>query len=93
MKRYSLIVITRFFYTTIMQVHIKTFGKLQELIKTGYISVDIDNTDDLIILLTREYPLLPKLLFRISVNNKIIQSKTVIKEGDEIALLPPFAGG
>jgi molybdopterin converting factor small subunit len=31
--------------------------------------------------------------FRVSVNNEITADNPDLKDGDEIALLPPFAGG
>lgn len=43
--------------------------------------------------LTLRNPELGKLTFRISVNRQLAQEETEVRNGDEIALLPPFAGG
>jgi len=43
--------------------------------------------------LQKEYPELEEATFQIAVNQQIADQETPIKDGDEIALLPPFAGG
>lgn len=52
---------------------------------------------DLVGLLDESYPDLAELVHKkkvlISVNQEIAHQETVINEGDEVALLPPFAGG
>jgi MoaD family protein len=32
-------------------------------------------------------------LIKVSVNYKIVDAKTILKDGDEVALLPPISGG
>ncbi|MCP9438364.1 MAG: molybdenum cofactor biosynthesis protein MoaE [Nitrospira sp.] len=52
---------------------------------------------DLLRLLDQEYPRIGELIHQkkvlVSVNQEIAHEQTEIREGDEIALLPPFAGG
>jgi len=52
---------------------------------------------DVVGLLDREYPEIAELVHKkkvlISVNQEIAHSDTLLNEGDEVALLPPFAGG
>lgn len=52
---------------------------------------------DLVALLDKDYPAMAELIHKkkvlVSVNLEIAHQETVIHEGDEVALLPPFAGG
>lgn len=52
---------------------------------------------DLVEILCAEYPQIGELIHKkkvlVSVNQDIAHEETVIHDGDEIALLPPFAGG
>ncbi len=51
----------------------------------------------LVELLDAEYPMIGELIHKkkvlVSVNQEIAHEETEIRDGDEIALLPPFAGG
>ena len=51
---------------------------------------------DLVELLNAGYPLIGELIHKkkvlVSVNQEIAHEETEIRDGDEIALLPPFAG-
>jgi molybdopterin synthase catalytic subunit len=52
---------------------------------------------DLVRLLDRDYPQIGELIHKkkvlVSINQEIAHEETEIRDGDEIALLPPFAGG
>ena len=52
---------------------------------------------DVVALLHAGYPLIGELIHKkkvlVSVNQEIAHEETEIRDGDEIALLPPFAGG
>jgi len=39
------------------------------------------------------YPGLGKTTFQVAINQAIALPETVIQNGDEVAILPPFAGG
>ncbi|HKY72857.1 MAG TPA: MoaD/ThiS family protein [Nitrospira sp.] len=48
-------------------------------------------------LVNKRYPKIGELIYKkkilVSVNQEIAHEDTAVQEGDEIALLPPFAGG
>jgi molybdopterin converting factor small subunit len=52
---------------------------------------------DLVGLVNDSYPMIGELIHKkkilVSVNQEIAHEETEIHEGDEVALLPPFAGG
>ena len=52
---------------------------------------------DLVELVNGSYPMIGELIHKkkilVSVNQEIAHEETEVREGDEIALLPPFAGG
>ncbi|MBK9331087.1 MAG: MoaD/ThiS family protein [Ignavibacteria bacterium] len=64
-------------------------GKEQEFI------ADVKDLNSLSAILTALYPGLENANFRFAVNLKLIDDINTlsINEGDEVALLPPFAGG
>ncbi len=76
------------------EVKLKVFGKLEEVIGTDELvwSVPLD-VKTLKSELENKYPSIRKVQFAISINNKIASEDVLIKEGDKIALLPPFSGG
>jgi molybdopterin converting factor subunit 1 len=49
--------------------------------------------NDLIEQLNHERPMLAKQPYQVAVNQSLVKSNPQLNEGDEIALLPPFAGG
>ena len=77
-----------------MKINVLFFGMAAEAAgkKTATISNILD-TNSLKTILLRDYPLLNKFSFSLAVEKKIINSNTRLKEGDAIAVLPPFSGG
>ena len=82
-------------------VHVRLFGMLKTLV-AGSTMIDIPlskgaQVKDLVNSLQSEYPEIGKLLDQkkvvVSVNQEIAHWETELVESDEIALLPPFAGG
>ena len=82
-------------------VQVKLFGMLKTLV-AGSTSLEMPLSDgaqvkDLVDSLQVHYPELGILLVQkkvvVSVNQEIAHWETAIVESDEIALLPPFAGG
>ena len=80
---------------------IKLFGVLRTLVPGGR---DLDlpvpeggQVKDLVQYFQAEYPQVGELLLKkkvlVSVNQEIAHWDTVLEDRDEIALLPPFAGG
>jgi molybdopterin synthase sulfur carrier subunit len=43
--------------------------------------------------LQNDFPALKKYTYKIAVNQEIIMEEKKLKDGDEVAFLPPFAGG
>ncbi len=77
-----------------MTINVLFFGILSEITKKGSVFIDgAKDTDELNNILQSKYPGLKEYSYRISVNQEMITINTPIRDGDEIALLPPFAGG
>ncbi len=82
-------------------VTIKLFGMMKSLAgNQGSLSLDLTNgrrVRDLVGLLDAGYPQIGELIHKrkvlVSVNQEIAHEETEIRDGDEVALLPPFAGG
>jgi len=82
-------------------VTIRLFGMMKSLAKNqGELSVSLNGghrVKDLVAVLDAEYPQIGELVHKkkvlVSVNQDIAHEDVEIKDGDEIALLPPFAGG
>lgn len=54
---------------------------------------DVDNTDEVLRQLFEKFPSIEQMQYNISVNHTIYNEKADLIDGDEVALLPPFAGG
>ncbi|MDX1411873.1 MAG: MoaD/ThiS family protein [Nitrospirales bacterium] len=79
---------------------IKLFGMLKTLVPGGVLSLDFPpdcQVKDFIEMLRAQWPEVAELVVQkkvlISVNQEIAHWDTEISNSDEIALLPPFAGG
>lgn len=70
------------------------FASLAEITgKKEIESNSIHSINDLKEFLYSEYPSLKQVKYSIAVNQSIVQGNELLKEHDEIALLPPFSGG
>jgi sulfur-carrier protein len=78
----------------IMKVKVLFFGVLSEVTgnKTKYYS-DVKSLEHLKKRIVDEFPDMIRYKFIISLNNEIMNSNNSLKNGDEVAFLPPFAGG
>ena len=82
-------------------VTVRLFGMTKSLAENqDSLSLALGNgrrVKDLVELLHAGYPLIGELIHKkkvlVSVNQEIAHEETEIRDGDEIALLPPFAGG
>jgi molybdopterin synthase catalytic subunit len=82
-------------------VTIKLFGMTKSLAGgQGSLALALTNgrhVKDLVELLNAGYPMIGELIQKkkvlVSVNQEIAHEETAINDGDEVALLPPFAGG
>jgi molybdopterin synthase catalytic subunit/molybdopterin converting factor small subunit len=84
-----------------MMVTIKLFGMTKSLAgNQDSLALALANgqqVKDLVELLNAGYPMIGELIQKkkvlVSVNQEIAHEETDIRDGDEVALLPPFAGG
>src|SRR6185295_5049452 len=82
-------------------VTIRLFGMTKSLAgNQDSLSLALGNgrrVKDLLELINAGYPLIGELIHKkkvlVSVNQEIAHEETDIRDGDEVALLPPFAGG
>ena len=77
-----------------MEVKVLFFGVLAEVAHTaGKKYEKVKSFNDLIQMIKDDYPDFVNYNYRISLNNEILNNDPLLKNGDEVALLPPFAGG
>ena len=77
-----------------MKVTVLFFGVLSEVAGTGTkFYIDVESIEHLKIRISDDYPEMVHYNFRVSLNNEITEEDRPLKDGDEIAFLPPFAGG
>jgi len=77
-----------------MAVKVLFFGVLAEVTGTNCRHYsEVRSLSVLKRLINDEFPEIVHYDFRISLNNELTDNDPEIKDGDEVALLPPFAGG
>ncbi|HOZ75612.1 MAG TPA: MoaD/ThiS family protein [Flavobacterium sp.] len=81
-----------------MIVTVKYFGAVadatQKKEESLYLDAKLHSVEDLRLQLENQYPELKDIAYVIAVNQSVVASGLVtINENDELALLPPFAGG
>jgi molybdopterin synthase sulfur carrier subunit len=77
-----------------MEIKVLFFGVLAEVAKTGFRHYNnIRSFGDLKLRIEDDFPEIVHYNFRISINNELINEDPVLKDGDEVAFMPPFAGG
>ena len=77
-----------------MKVKVLFFGVLSEVTGTGIkFYDDVKTIEHLKLRVSDDYPEVIHYKFNVSINNELINSDAALKNGDEIAFLPPFAGG
>lgn len=69
------------------------FGVLADAIGKSKIESSANDLDSLKKNLLTEFPKLNKYKFQFAVNKERIEKNILLNDEDEIALLPPFAGG
>ena len=77
-----------------MNIRVKLFGLLADA--AGKSELQIENasdTDSLKKQMLLDYPNLADKSFIVAVRKRIIGNNQKLETGDEVALLPPFAGG
>jgi molybdopterin converting factor small subunit len=77
-----------------MEVKVLFFGVLTEVTGTAIKHYrDVKSIGSLKLRLNDDYPEIIHFDFRIALNNEMINGDHELNEGDEVALMPPFAGG
>jgi molybdopterin synthase sulfur carrier subunit len=77
-----------------MKVKVLFFGVLSELAGASVkFYDDVKSSDQLNQRVYDDFPEMVHYKYKISVNNELISKDTLLKNGDEVAFLPPFAGG
>jgi len=78
----------------VMEVRVLFFGVLAEVTGTscGHYR-DVKSIKELLMRIGDQYPEVVHYSFRISLNNVLTDNDNFLEDGDEVALLPPFAGG
>lgn len=79
-----------------MNIKIKCFGLLAEAIDKEDFSINLKENctvEELKNTLLQTFPALEGKEFKVAVNKTIATEKTLLLPTDELALLPPFAGG
>ena len=78
----------------IMEISVLFFGVLAEVTGTGMKHYrGIKSYGDLKHRIEDDFPEIVHYNFRIAVNNKIVNDDPLLRDDDEVAYLPPFAGG
>jgi molybdopterin synthase sulfur carrier subunit len=77
-----------------MKVTVLFFGVLTEVTGSSLkVYEDVKTLEHLKMRISDDHPETVHYSFRISVNNEITDGDLPLKDGDEVAFLPPFAGG
>lgn len=77
-----------------MKVKVLFFGVLAEISGTAIKFYDeVRSVNELKLKISDDFPEIIHFNFVTSLNNELINSDTELKNGDEVAFLPPFAGG
>lgn len=77
-----------------MEISVLFFGVIAEVAGTDRKHYrDIKSYGDLKHRIEDDFPEIVHYNFRIAVNNKIVNDDPLLRHDDEVAYLPPFAGG
>jgi molybdopterin converting factor subunit 1 len=84
--------------TSTVRISMLYFATVKDATGIRMESIDLSNDTSIREMLSKISIIYPKLKhilnnIQISVNYKIVDLNTVLKEGDEVALLPPISGG
>jgi len=77
-----------------MEIRVLFFGVLAEVTQTMFKHYrDVASYSDLMHRIQDEYPELAHYNYRIALNCELINEEPELKNLDEVAFMPPFAGG
>jgi molybdopterin converting factor small subunit len=81
-------------YKNYMEINVLFFGVLADFTgvrRKHYIA--IESYSDLKHRISDDYPGIEHYTYKIAVNRTIINEDPLLRDGDELAFMPPFAGG
>jgi molybdopterin synthase sulfur carrier subunit len=77
-----------------MEIRVLFFGVLAEVTQTMFKHYrDVSSYGDLIHRIQDEFPEMVHYNYRIAVNSEMVNDDPELKNMDEVAFMPPFAGG
>ena len=79
-----------------MRITVKLFATYREIIGTSVLELDIpqgSNTRSLLTILKQKNKNLSTDYSIVAVNSEYVSENAVIKDGDEVAIIPPVSGG
>ncbi len=78
-----------------MELSLNYFGMIAEAtnVQQEKLNLEVKTIVELKGVLIARYPAIEKLNYQFAVNQNIVGNDFQLSNGDEIALLPPFAGG
>ena len=79
-----------------MELRLLFFGPLAEIAGKSEIIIknrDISDIKGLTVYINQRFPQMAEFNYQVSVNKNIVRENFKLTDKDEVALLPPFAGG
>lgn len=76
-----------------MKVTVLLFAQLAELFPTSTLEMEVTSWQEIIENLENKNPDFKGQQYSLAINEEIVQNDIVLKDGDIVVLLPPFAGG
>jgi molybdopterin synthase sulfur carrier subunit len=77
-----------------MEITVLLFGNLAHIAETNKLIVqDVKDTGSVNDLMLSKFPGFKNKKYIIALNQQLIKDNQNLKDGDELAFLPPFAGG
>ena len=71
---------------------VKCFGMVAEALKSDVIELNVSKLSEVEAALLKKTEI-SNLQYRIAVNHELVSGEMELTENDEVAILPPFAGG
>lgn len=77
-----------------MAIKLKVFGVLRSIVGSEEIDMEhFEFVEDLLLHLKEYYPEINEHSFVVAINQEVVNENEQLSDGDEVALMPPFAGG